>query len=504
MATQTNLESQTRTQSTTNDGYRSLPHNLEVEQALLGAILVNNEAANQVSGFLEEDHFFLDVHGRIFDTIIKLIDRGQIASPITLKHFFESDAGLTNLGGTQYLARLAGAAVTIINAENYGKIVHDLAMRRSLISIGENIVNDAFDAPLDETAIDQLESAEQKLYKLAEDGENEGGFQDFSSSLTTAVNLIESAYKRDGKMVGVPTGLNDLDKLLGGLHPSDLIIIAGRPGMGKTALATNFAYNAARKFHEEKSDTGTSILTDGARVGFFSLEMSSEQLATRILAEQTGISSEKLRRGEVNNEDFGKIVRASQEIETIPFFIDDTPELTIPGLRARARRLKRQRGLDLIIVDYLQLMRPTSSRRLNNRVQEVSEVTMGLKALAKELGVPVVALSQLSRAVEQRDDKRPQLADLRESGSIEQDADVVMFVYREQYYLARQEPAEGTVEHQDWQEKMSSIHNLAETIIAKQRHGPTGKVLLYFNEFLTQFADLDTQHSSATTNNPMS
>lgn len=497
MAIQPTNELTAADQADAAGGYRTLPHNLEAEQALLGALLVNNEAANLVSGFLEERHFFLPVHGRVYEAVLRLIDRGQIASPVTLKHFFVNDEGLTDVGGAQYLARLAGAAVTIINAENYGRIVHDLALRRALVNIGEDVVNDAFDSPAEETAIGQIEAAEQRLYRLAEEGQTEGGFQTFNRSLTTAVSIIEAAYKRDGKMVGVPTGLTDLDKLLGGLHPSDLLIVAGRPGMGKTALATNIAYNAAKAFREESDGVGGSAVVDGGRIGFFSLEMSAEQLATRILAEKTEISSEKLRRGEVSNDDFGKIVRSSQEIENLPFFIDDTPELTVPGLRARARRLKRQSGLDLIIVDYLQLMRATSSRRLNNRVQEVSEITMGLKALAKELAVPVIALSQLSRAVEQRDDKRPQLADLRESGSIEQDADVVMFVYREQYYLKRAEPAEGTLEHQEWVEKMNGVHNIAEVIIAKQRHGPTGRVPLYFNEFLTQFADLDTQHQTS-------
>ena len=504
MAIQTTLENNLATDRATNEDYRSLPNNIEVEQALLGAILVNNEAANQVSGFLEEHHFFLPVHGRIFEAIRTMIDRGQIASPVTLKHFFESDDDLSNVGGPQYLARLAGSAITIINSENYGRIIHDLALRRSLVTIGENVVNEAYDAPVEETAVNQIEAAEQKLYKLAEEGQNDGGFQTFSNSLTSAVKRIEAAYKRDGNMVGVSTGLTDLDKLLGGLHPSDLVIIAGRPGMGKTALATNLGYNAAKKFKEESNEKGNTKVIDGARVGFFSLEMSAEQLATRILAEKTGVSSEKLRRGEVSNDDFGRIVKASQDIEALPFYIDDTPELTVPSLRARTRRLKRQSGLDLIIVDYLQLMRPTSSRRLNNRVQEVTEITMGLKALAKELNVPVVALSQLSRAVEQREDKRPQLADLRESGSIEQDADVVMFVYREQYYLARQQPTEGTVEHQEWQEKMANVHNVAEAIVSKQRHGPTGKVALYFNEFLTQFADLDTQHVASSNQNPFS
>lgn len=475
--------------------YRTPPHNLDAEQALLGAILINNEAANQVAAFLEPAHFSMPVHGRIYEAVLKMIDRGQIASPVTLKHYFENDEGLADVGGAQYLARLAGSAVTVINAEHYGRIIHDLALRRGLITVGEETVNAAYDAPLEETAASQIESAEQKLFQLAEVGRTDTGFREFHASLSGAVEMIEAAYKRDGHLVGVTSGFVDLDRLLGGLHPSDLVILAGRPGMGKTALATNIAFNAARAYKEERDDDGNVTVVDGARVGFFSLEMSAEQLATRILAEQTAIQSEKLRRGEMKGEDFAKVVRASQEIERLPFFIDDTPELSVAGLRARARRLKRRHGLSLIIVDYLQLMRPSASIRLNNRVQEVSEITQGLKALAKELRVPVLALSQLSRAVEQRDDKRPQLADLRESGSIEQDADVVMFVYREQYYLARKQPADGTVEHSEWQEKMEKVHNLAEILIAKQRHGPIGKVELYFNEYLTKFDNYDRVHA---------
>ncbi len=483
--------------------YRTLPHNIEAEQALLGAILINNEAANHVAAFLRPEHFYLPVHGRIYEAVVKMIDRGQIASPVTLKHFFEGDDGLTDAGGAQYLARLAGSAVTVINAGHYGRTIHDLALRRALVTVGEDVVNEAYDASLDVTANDQIENAEQKLFNLAEDGLAEGGFQSFSASLTEAVQTIEAAFKRDQSLVGVPTGLVDLDKLLGGLHASDLVILAGRPGMGKTALAANIAFNAARSYREEKDELGNRKRVDGAVIGFFSLEMSAEQLATRILAEETGISSEKLRRGEVSNDDFvRKIAPMSQGIERIPFFIDDTPALTVVGLRARARRLKRQHALSLVIVDYLQLMRPTTSMRLNNRVQEISEVTQGLKALAKELSVPVLALSQLSRAVEQRDDKRPQLSDLRESGSIEQDADVVMFIYREQYYMARKQPPEGTVEHTEWMEKMDRVHNRAEVIIAKQRHGPIGKVELYFDEFLTKFGNLDKTHGSDKTPGP--
>ncbi len=461
-------------------GYRNPPNNLEAEQALLGALLVNNEAANLVSAFLRPEHFFLPVHGRIFDATLRMIERGQIANPVTLKHYFERDDALADAGGAQYLARLAGAAVTVINAEHYGRAVHDLALRRALVEIGEGVVNDAYDGPLDQPGAEQIEAAEQRLFTLAETGRIDPGGQQFAGPLASAVEAIERAYQRDSRLTGAPTGLLDLDRLLGGLHASDLVILAGRPSMGKTALATNIAFNAAARAEG-----------DGAKVAFFSLEMSAEQLATRVLAERTGIPSDKLRRGEVRDGDFVGIVQACRDMESLPLYIDDTPALTIAGLRARARRLKRRHGVSLIVVDYLQLMRPTTSARLNNRVQEVSEITQGLKALAKDLDLPVLALSQLSRAVEQRDDKRPQLADLRESGSIEQDADVVMFVFREAYYLARREPPEDDAEHADWQDKMAAVRTLAEVIVAKQRHGPIGKVALYFDDRFTKFDNLE-------------
>ena len=489
MATRAHLQEPT----TETPNYRSPPSNLEAEQALLGALLVNNEAASLVSAFLLPEHFFLPVHGRIYDAVLRMVERGQIANPVTLKHYFERDEALEEAGGGQYLARLAGSAVTVINAEHYGRAIHDLALRRSLVSIGEEVVNDAYDGPLDQPAAEQIETAEHSLYQLAEEGRVDPGGQQFAAPLTSAVEMIKQAYQRDSRLTGAPTGFVDLDRLLGGLHASDLIILASRPGMGKTALATNISFSAASTF-SAGTEAGSAV--DGAKVAFFSLEMSAEQLATRILAEQTEISSDKLRRGEVRDADFVRIVRASQAMEGLPLFIDDTPALTIAGLRARARRLKRRHGISLIVVDYLQLMRPTTSMRLNNRVQEVSEITQGLKALAKDLDLPVLALAQLSRAVEQRDDKRPQLADLRESGSIEQDADVVMFLYREQYYLGRKEPEEGTADHAEWQEKMDKVHNKAEVIIAKQRHGPIGKVELYFNALLTKFDNLDRSHAS--------
>ena len=476
--------------------YRALPHNDEAEQALLGAMLVNNEVANRVSGFLRPEHFFQPVHGRIHEAIIKLVERGQIADPVTLKHYFEGDEALANVGGAQYLARLVGSVVTIINAEDYGRTVHDLFLRRELIRLGEDVVNIAFEFRVDTPAREQIEEAEQHLFTLAEEGQYEGGFEKLERPLTGAVEMMESAYKHDGGMPGVSTGLIELDNQLGGLHRSDLIILAGRPSMGKTALATNIALHAAKSHRVEAGDDGRDKTVDGAVVGFFSLEMSGEQLGFRLLAEETGIPPNKLRRGQLSRDDFSKVVTASQKLARAPFFIDDTPALSISALRTRARRLKRTHKLSLVVVDYLQLLRPSGRRNYDNRVLEISEITQGLKALAKELDVPVLALSQLSRAVEQRDDKRPQLADLRESGTIEQDADVVMFIYREAYYKARKEPGVGTDEHHKWQEEMTKINNVAEIIIAKHRNGPIGKVNLYFDGTTTKFKNLDEIHTA--------
>jgi len=464
--------------------YRSSPSNIEVEQALLGAILVNNDAAVKVSAFLTAENFFDPIHARIFEAATKLIERGQIATPITLKTYFENDKALDDVRGVGYLADLAASAVTVINAEKYGRVVHDLAIRRELIQVGEGIVNTAYDSPVEDDAVKQIEEAEGQLFNLAQKGEHEGGFKSFNSSLGVAISMIEAAYKSDGHLSGVTTGLRDLDERLGGMHDSDLIILAGRPSMGKTALATNLAINAA------KSRVKASDGDRPAVVGFFSLEMSADQLATRILSEESRIPSEDLRRGRLDNDQFLRIVSASQAIEELNLFIDDTPALSIAALRTRARRLKRQpAGLDMVVVDYLQLLRPSRQGRNDGRVQEVTEITQGLKALAKELEIPVLALSQLSRQVEQRDDKRPQLADLRESGSIEQDADVVMFIFREEYYHERKAPTEGTPEHLEWQERGEKIRGLAEVIIGKQRHGPTGTVQLYFDRELVRFGN---------------
>ena len=472
------------------------PSNTEAEQALLGAILVNNAAYGRVAEFLAPEHFANAVHGRIFAAIGKLIERGQIANPVTLKNLFDQDGALAEIGGAQYLARLAESAVTIINAEHYGRTVHDLHLRRELITIGQDVVAEAFQHDLDDPAVTQIERAESKLFELATTGQAEGGFRPFASALTEAIVSAEAAFKRDGKTVGVATGFTDLDRKLGGLHPSDLIILAGRPSMGKSSLATNIAFNAAKAYRGVRGPDGRMVAEDGAVIGFFSLEMSAEQLATRILAEESGVSSDRIRRGEVRREDFDKFVAASQHLAAVPLYLDDTPALSVAALRTRARRLKRQQGLGLIVVDYLQLMRPSVQNRvMENRVQEVSDITRGLKAIAKELDVPVLALSQLSRAVEQREDKRPMLSDLRESGSIEQDSDVVMFIFREEYYLSRAEPTRRPEESDDkfndrydrWRERCEAAYGMAEVIIAKQRHGPIGTIKLHFEAEITKF-----------------
>jgi replicative DNA helicase len=461
--------------------YRTAPQNLQAEQELLGAILINNEVLSRISEFLRPEHFIHETHRRIYDAALKLIERGEIADPITLKPYFEQDEALKPLGGAAYLAHLAAEATSVISAEHYARLIADLALRRSLIRIGEEMVNTAYDSAVDAPASSQIEEAEQQLFDLANLGRTDSGFQPFSAALRQSIHMVDAAHRRSG-LSGVPTGLKDLDDKLGGLQASDLIVLAGRPSMGKTSLATTIAFHAAKAYR-------TSEGKEGAKVAFFSLEMSAEQLATRILAEQTEIASDKLRRGAVSNEDFvHKLVPQSQMLAEIPLFIDDTAAITISTLRTRARRLARIEQIGLIVVDYLQLIRPTGSARFDNRVQEISEITQGLKALAKDLKVPVLALSQLSRAVEARDNKRPQLADLRESGTIEQDADVVMFVYREEYYLSRHEPASAE-KHAQWQQEMEKIHNLADVIVGKQRHGPIGTVTLYFNPELTKFAD---------------
>jgi replicative DNA helicase len=471
--------------------YRSAPHNIEAEQALIGAILVNNEAFYRVSDFLEPQHFFEPIHQKIYDLARSLIRAGKLATPITLKTFLPGDIDIAGMTVSQYLARLAAEATTIINAQDYGRTIYDLSIRRALIVIGEDMVNVAFDAPVDSAPRNQIEDAERRLFELAETGRYDGGFQRFAQALTTAVDMAAHAFQRDGKLSGMATGLDDLDRMMGGLQPSDLIILAGRPGMGKSALATNIGYNIARAWRGEVRADGHTVTANGGVVGFFSLEMSAEQLATRIIAEQTEIPSSKIRRGGISESDFEKIKDISIELQNLPFFVDETGGLSIAQLAARARRLKRQRGLDLLVIDYLQLLQGSNKRSSENRVQEITEITTKLKALAKELNVPILALSQLSRQVESRDDKRPQLSDLRESGSIEQDADVVLFVFREEYYHQMRKPSESQADKfAEWLAEGEKVHGKSEIIIGKQRHGPTGTVELQFDAEVTRFSNL--------------
>ncbi|MEO0878728.1 MAG: replicative DNA helicase [Pseudomonadota bacterium] len=467
-----------------------LPISLEAEQAILGAILFDNEVYYRVSAYLRSEHFYDPVHQIVYDACGTLINQGRLASPTIIDNFLSSSTGFQEAGGRRYLEELAANVPATVSAHDYARVVFDLSVCRGLMNIGGEMRERAREISLENPPGKQLEDAEQALYKLAETGKYGGGFKTFRNAIVAAIEMADAAVKRDGGLAGVSTGLKDLDTMMGGLHPSDLLILAGRPSMGKTSLAVNIAVNAARAYKAERQPDGTMKAVDGAVVGLFSLEMAADQIATRIISEFSGVPSNEIRRGEIDQDQFDKVYHASRELENLPLYIDDTGGITIAQLAARARRLKRQHGLGLIVVDYLQLV-AGSGRTGDNRVQEITEISMGLKTLAKELNVPVVALSQLSRQVENRDDKRPQLADLRESGSIEQDADVVMFVYREEYYLKRQEPREGTPEHEEWQQRCAEIMGVAEVIIGKQRHGPIGKVELQFQENLTKFSDLD-------------
>ena len=469
--------------------FRLAPHNVEAEQALLGAVLVNNEAFYRVSDFLLPDHFYEPIHREIYEVVAKVIRAGRTATPITLKTHLP-EALTAEMSMPQYLARLAAEATTVLNAADYGQTIYDLAIRRNLIQIGEEMVSTAYHSDVEETASKQIEEAEKQLFDLAEKGRYDGGFQPFNEALKQAITMAGEAYSRDGTLSGTATGLSDLDRLMGGLQRSDLIILAARPAMGKTSLATNIAFHVAKHWKGDVTPDGHRKTVDGGQVGFFSLEMSAEQLATRILAEQAEISSSDIRRGNIHESQFSRLVDVSNLMAAVPLYLDDTGGISVQQLAARARRLKRQKGLDLLIVDYLQLLTGSSRKASENRVQELTEITTTLKALAKELEVPIIALSQLSRQVENRDDKHPQLADLRESGSIEQDADVVLFVYREEYYLKNKEPKEGTPEHLAWQGEMEQVHGKAEVIIGKQRHGPTGTVQLSFEAQYTRFGNL--------------
>jgi len=467
----------------------SLPHNVEAEQQLLGAILTNNDIYDRIAAIIEAAHFYEPVHARIWEVAASRISKNALASPVTLKAFLEDDEGLKELGGAKYLARLAGAAISSFAAKDYAQMIYDLAIRRELIGLGRDISAKAGSVNVDSEPKEQIVEAEQALYKLGEAGQASQGFQSFLKAVTDAVNNANAAYQRDGGLAGVSTGLTDLDKKLGGLHRSDLLILAGRPSMGKTSLATNVAFNIAKAYRRGLKQDGSEGAVDGGVVGFFSLEMSAEQLAARILSEASEVPSEQIRRGDMTEGEFRRFVEAAKTLEACPLYIDDTPALPISQLAARARRLKREHGLDALFVDYLQLVRPATAK--DSRVNEVSEITQGLKAIAKELDIPVVALSQLSRQVESREDKRPQLSDLRESGSIEQDADVVMFVFREEYYAEREKPGDEQLDKMaDWQARMERLHGKAEVIVGKQRHGPIGNIDLAFEGRFTRFSDL--------------
>ena len=456
---------------------KELPNNIEAEQSVIGSILLSNEIFDDINILIRSKNFYDPMHQKIFSAIEKLIYSGTLANPITLKNYFENEKDELNV--PDYLVKITKFSTSSRQAIEYSKLIYDLFVKRELIKISENIIDTAKLNDLDHDGQSIIENFEKSLFDLAEKGSFSSSIVKFDEAMKMTIEMASSAYKNEEGIVGVPSGLTDLDDRLGGMHKSDLLIIAGRPSMGKTALATNIAFNAAKK-----------IQNDGRKssIAFFSLEMSSEQLSTRILAEQSRIKSNDIRRGRISEEQFDKFIETSKDISELPLYIDETPAISIAALSNRARRIKRLYGLDMVVVDYIQLMKAANFKE--GRVQEISEITQGLKALAKELSVPVLALSQLSRAVEQRDDKKPQLSDLRESGSIEQDADVVMFVYREAYYLERKEPRPATVEHAEWQAKMSEVSNLAEIMISKQRHGPTGNIMLEFEAMFTKFKDL--------------
>ena len=471
--------------------------NFDAEIAVIGCLLWDNKSYEKIADFLIEDHF-IDLNNKnIFKTIKRLLDKNILVTPITLKNYLEEN-DKDSFDNYTYLNQIKDSAPSTQNAYQYARLLYDLHIKRSLIGIGKNIIQDTISNEEDLEGINLIENAENDLYNLSQTGSSDRKYSLFGESLKKAIDIIDQSFKREGKIAGLPSGLKDLDKKLGGFHNSDLIIIAGRPSMGKTALGTNIAFNAAKKFKEKEDEFGNKTTIDGGKIAFFSLEMSSEQLATRVLAEQSKISGDKMRKAELNKEDFKKIAKVSSELENLNLVIDDNPILTIPSLRARARRLKRLYDIDMIIIDYLQLMSGSQNVRNDGRVQEISEITRGLKAIAKELNIPIIALSQLSRQVEQREDKRPQLADLRESGTIEQDSDVVMFIFRESYYLERMEPIKKPDEqndrynerHQRWRELCESRYNIADIIIAKQRHGPTGAIKTHFDPNFTKFSDL--------------
>ena len=471
-----------------------LPHNIDAEQAVIGAVLLDNEVYERIAEIVRDIDFHEPLHRAIYEKSVELIRKGRLASPVTVGQAMLGDAGFEEVGGITYLKKLAAASFAVISPREYAQLVHELSVRRELIHIGDRMRETAFDNANELEPRQQIEQAEVELYQLAESGEAQRGFEGFNVAMTRAVDIAANAYRKVGHIAGLSTGLRDLDHKLGGLFPSDLIIVAARPGMGKTSLATNIAFNIAKSYKRGPDENGVEKTLQGGVVGFYSCEMASEQLALRILSEQAEISAEKIRKGQIHEDEFRRLAAVAAELERIPFFIDQTGAIPISTLAARARRLKRRHGLDIIVIDYLQLMTTSGKKRNESRVQEVTEITMGLKALAKELNVPIVALSQLSRAVEQRENKRPMLSDLRESGSIEQDADIVLFIYRDEYYLESQQPPIGTAEHDEWLKKAESAHGVAEVLIEKHRHGPTGAVRLQFTREYTRFGDLEHGH----------
>jgi len=470
---------------------QALPQNVDAEAALLGALMVDNRLVEDVQLKLKPHHFFEPLHGRIYEAILKLTDSNRVANPVTLRPLFEGDESIKEVGGPAYLAQLTGSGAAVIGARDFAAQIYDLALLRALIGVGRDLVEGALDTSEDVAPLAQIERAESSLYSVAEQGGADGRAKSFADATKEALEVAERALNNGGHLSGFTTGLESLNAKIGGLHKSDLMIVAGRPGMGKSSLATNIAFAAARRFVRDAEDGIEAEKSAGAPVALFSLEMSSDQLATRILAEESGISSENLRMGKISQQEFRQLARAAADLQSLPLYIDDTPGLTIAALRTRARRLKRQKGIGIVVVDYLQLLQGSGKGSAgDNRVQEISEISRGLKQLAKELNAPVIALSQLSRAVEQREDKRPQLSDLRESGSIEQDADMVLFIYREDYYLAAKQPSDDHPDFAAWQEEMARAYGKAEVIVAKQRHGATGKVRLKFDARITKFSDM--------------
>ena len=469
---------------------QSLPQNVEAEAALLGALMIDNRLVEDVQLKLRPDHFFEPLHGRIYESILRMTDANRVANPVTLRPLFESDESIKEVGGPAYLAQLTGSGAAVIGARDFAQQIYDLALLRALVGVGRDLVEGALDTSEDVAPLAQIERAETELYKVAEEGGAEGRAKSFSDATKEALEMAERALNSGGHLSGFTTGLESLNSKIGGLHKSDLVIVAGRPGMGKSSLATNIAFSCSQRLLRDREDGIDPAKSAGTAVALFSLEMSADQLATRILAEQSGISSENLRMGKISQQEFRQLARAAAELQSLPLYIDDTPGLTIAALRTRARRLKRQKGIGMVIIDYLQLLQGSGRGGSNdNRVQEISEISRGLKQLAKELDVPVMALSQLSRAVEQREDKRPQLSDLRESGSIEQDADIVLFIYREDYYLAAKQPGDDHPDFAAWQEEMARAYGRAEVIVAKQRHGSTGKIRVKFDSRITKFSD---------------